>query len=185
MRPEGDAVTAPPDRPIPLYAPETPLPAVAYVPGRTARPGAAAHPAPHAAAVPASERSASGRTGDRAPLAASPAFRHGVDLFNHGFYWEAHEAWEELWLPLPRDGVESALLQGLIQAAAALLKLRTGARSPAATIWERGRARLVQVAERSPHGVALGVPIDAVISALDVATKRGALPEPPPLILLA
>jgi Domain of unknown function (DUF309) len=21
---------------------------------------------------------------------------HGLDLFNHGYYWEAHEAWESL-----------------------------------------------------------------------------------------
>ncbi|TGQ49534.1 DUF309 domain-containing protein, partial [Mesorhizobium sp. M1C.F.Ca.ET.210.01.1.1] len=24
-------------------------------------------------------------------------FRWGIDLFNHGYYWEAHEAWEPLW----------------------------------------------------------------------------------------
>ncbi|MET2831203.1 DUF309 domain-containing protein [Mesorhizobium shangrilense] len=28
---------------------------------------------------------------------SSNAFRWGSDLFNHGYYWEAHEAWEPLW----------------------------------------------------------------------------------------
>ncbi len=27
----------------------------------------------------------------------SPAYLRGIDLFNAGYYWEAHEAWEPLW----------------------------------------------------------------------------------------
>jgi hypothetical protein len=47
----------------------------------------------------------------------------GVDLFNHFFFWEAHEAWEGLWASAPRGTSRSLLLQGLIQIAAALLKV--------------------------------------------------------------
>jgi predicted metal-dependent hydrolase len=42
----------------------------------------------------------------------------GIDLFNGGRFFAAHEAWEEIWrstTPEPRD-----LFQGLIQVAAAL-----------------------------------------------------------------
>jgi predicted metal-dependent hydrolase len=45
------------------------------------------------------------------------ALARGADLFNQGLYWEAHEAWEELWLALEDE--ERLFVQGLIQVAAA------------------------------------------------------------------
>jgi uncharacterized protein len=44
-------------------------------------------------------------------------FQHGVSLFNRKKFFEAHEAWEEIWLraTLP----EKTFLQGLIQVTAA------------------------------------------------------------------
>jgi uncharacterized protein len=44
---------------------------------------------------------------------------HGIDLFNEQQYWEAHEAWEEIWKV--SKGEQKVFYQGLIQAAAALL----------------------------------------------------------------
>jgi len=44
----------------------------------------------------------------------------GVGLFNRGLYWEAHEAWEQLWLELEDE--PKLFLQGLIQLAAAYHK---------------------------------------------------------------
>jgi hypothetical protein len=45
-----------------------------------------------------------------------------VDLFNEGYYWEAHVFWERLWA-LPETEPElRPRLQGLIQVAAACLK---------------------------------------------------------------
>lgn len=70
-------------------------------------------------------------TVDLDALAAHDDFRHGVDLFNHGFPWEAHEAWEPLWFAAPRERPERALLQGLIHAAAAVVKARGGANEAA------------------------------------------------------
>ena len=43
------------------------------------------------------------------------ALASGAELFNRGQYWEAHEAWEELWLEL--DDQEKLFVQGLIQGA--------------------------------------------------------------------
>ncbi|MCX5745889.1 MAG: DUF309 domain-containing protein, partial [Proteobacteria bacterium] len=63
------------------------LPSVAYVPGASPR------------ADRPRDRHATSH-GDR--LATDEDFRHGVDLFNHGFPWEAHEAWEPLWRAAPR-----------------------------------------------------------------------------------
>ena len=45
------------------------------------------------------------------------ALARGADLFNRGLHWEAHEAWEELWLAL--DDEPKLFMQGLIQVAAA------------------------------------------------------------------
>jgi predicted metal-dependent hydrolase len=48
----------------------------------------------------------------------SRLFQEGIELFNRGRFFAAHEAWEEIWrstTPEPRD-----LFQGLIQIAAAL-----------------------------------------------------------------
>ena len=48
---------------------------------------------------------------------------YGVDLFNRFYFWEAHEAWEGLWAAVERDTPLALMLQGLIQVAAALLKM--------------------------------------------------------------
>lgn len=50
-------------------------------------------------------------------------YLYGIDLFNHGYWWEAHEALEAVWLAA---GQKSTLcgkfVQGLIQLAGAQLK---------------------------------------------------------------
>lgn len=43
----------------------------------------------------------------------------GIDLFNEGHYWHAHEAWEIVWKHSKGD--EKLFYQALIQTAAALL----------------------------------------------------------------
>jgi predicted metal-dependent hydrolase len=46
---------------------------------------------------------------------------HGIALFNSGKFWEAHEAWEKIWMNHPEDG--RFFIQGLIQLAAAYHQL--------------------------------------------------------------
>jgi sugar phosphate isomerase/epimerase len=53
-------------------------------------------------------------------------YLYGIDLFNHGYYWEAHEAWEAVWQVVGRSGVEATWLKGLIKLAAAGVKAREG-----------------------------------------------------------
>ena len=48
--------------------------------------------------------------------------RLGADRFNAGLYFEAHEAWEEVWLDAERP--LRHFYQGLIQVAAAFVHLR-------------------------------------------------------------
>jgi hypothetical protein len=52
-----------------------------------------------------------------------------IDLFNEGFYWEAHEAFELLWKGLPQ-GPYRWLLQAIILSAAAVLKSEMGFEAP-------------------------------------------------------
>ena len=47
---------------------------------------------------------------------------YGVDLFNHRYWWEAHEAWEAIWLAAGRNSQAGCFIQGLIQLAAGQLK---------------------------------------------------------------
>jgi hypothetical protein len=59
---------------------------------------------------------------DLSPAERRRLFRHGIDLFNRGDFFAAHETWEEIWrstAPEPRT-----LFQGLIQVAAALHQIR-------------------------------------------------------------
>ena len=58
--------------------------------------------------------------------ARHPAFLFGVDLFNTGFFWEAHEVWEPCWMALAPNSRERTACQALIQGANACLKLRFG-----------------------------------------------------------
>lgn len=50
----------------------------------------------------------------------------GQRLFNGGYYWEAHEAWEHLWLSLGRTTEEALAVKGLIKLAASGVKCREG-----------------------------------------------------------
>lgn len=91
------------------------IPAQAYVPGRTARPPDGLFDPIRASAQP-------GMTPD--VLAQCAAFRHGVLYIERGFYWEAHEVLEPVWMALPEGSVERRFVQALIQTANGLLKLR-------------------------------------------------------------
>ena len=70
-------------------------------------------------------------------------FQYGIDLFNTGHYWDAHESWEEIWQELgdePEDDWE-ILLRGLIQIAAGLhclfLKKERGSRGNLKKGWSK------------------------------------------------
>ncbi len=57
---------------------------------------------------------------------ACEAYLWGIDLFNAGFYWEAHESWEAVWHAAGRRGAVADWCKGLIKLAAAGVKAREG-----------------------------------------------------------
>ncbi len=66
----------------------------------------------------------------RCPISVSDAnwtntapYLHGFMLYAQGFYWEAHEVWEPVWLAASPNSRERRLLAALIQTTNAALKL--------------------------------------------------------------
>ncbi len=82
-------------------------------------------------------------------------WRKGLSLFEEGLFWEAHEAWEELWLLCHRESCAGLVLRGLIQAAAACLKSVRGEERGVAILSARAAATLRSAAVSSWNGVDL------------------------------
>jgi hypothetical protein len=119
------------------YAPTIPLPPYSYVPGHglphpVTDPAGHLYGVQHEPPIPAADVARlptepdSRRQALAALLAAHPQWLHALDLFNEGFYWEAHEAWESFWNALGRTSSEAQFVQGLILLAAAAVKVREG-----------------------------------------------------------
>jgi Domain of unknown function (DUF309) len=69
-------------------------------------------------------------------------YLYGVDLFNSGYWWEAHAAWEALWKTTRRGETAGRFLQGLIQIAAALVQHRAGRMGGARKLASKALAKL-------------------------------------------
>jgi len=67
----------------------------------------------------------------------SAGLTRGIDLFNSGRYWDAHEAWEAEWMP-DRQGPDAGFYKGLIQVAAGCLHYSRRNRRGAVNKWRSG-----------------------------------------------
>jgi hypothetical protein len=119
----GSDKPVPPERPVEgrpgapaLFLPKLPFPPYRFVPGH------APHPFAHRDGYAYGER-------PEAPPFRTPGqwkrnrpFLRGVDFFNRGWWWEAHEAWESYWhVTAGKDSQQHDLFKGLIQLAACAL----------------------------------------------------------------
>src|SRR6266540_3374587 len=88
------------------------------------------------------------------PPARTPeeALARGIEHFNAGRYFQAHEAWEEGWHPAPEP--ERDFWQGITQVAVGLVHRGRGNAHGAATLLRRGARRLQNYGD-----VHLGVPV--------------------------
>ncbi len=162
------------------------LPPYAHMPGRTPHPRADPRGHSHGEDEPRAEA--------RPPedWAQTPAYLLGVDLYNQGFYWEAHEAWEALWHAHGHHGEQADFLKALIQTSAAQLK-RCLQQSRGTRIHaQRSHAALSALRDRvGPHF--MGIELDAFLAQhrdwfqreaktfpyLRPRTLRNPPPEPP------
>ena len=116
-----------------MVTPALTLPPRPYLPGQTERPDEAIF-------EPLKEGLAPGVAPD--DLAQSAAFLGGQEAFAQGYFWEAHELWEAVWMVLPPASAERHLLQGLIQLANGGLKARMGRENAARRIAALAEAAL-------------------------------------------
>jgi len=135
----------------PRYAPERAFPPYAYLPGRD----------PHPTGDPRGHSFGAESGAPPRHLAAdrwreNEDYLFGCDLYNHGYLWEAHEAWEGLWHLARADTDQADLLQGLIQCAAACLKIPMDQPRGRERLAENGTARLERVA-RAHGGAYMGL----------------------------
>jgi predicted metal-dependent hydrolase len=63
--------------------------------------------------------------------------KQGIELFNSGLYWDAHEVWEHVWMP-DRKGPDGGFYKGLIQVAAGCLHYGRRNRRGAVNKWRSG-----------------------------------------------
>ncbi len=85
------------------------LPPYTYVPGQT----------PHPFSDPQGHSYGLHEAG---PFDLDERFHRGLVLFQNGYFWEAHEAWEQAWIVLGRKGEQANYIKGLIKLAAAGVK---------------------------------------------------------------
>ncbi len=156
----------------PRYAPSRAFPPYTYVPGQQPHPfsdplgHSFGQPRPHPPAI------------DWTTGSASDAFRFALDLFNHGFYWEAHEQWEGLWEAVGRKGLLADFLKGLIHLAAAGVKVREGVPQGVRSHTSRARELFDHVLTATP-----GWPLHLGIDAKELV-QRLQQPELPSLHLI-
>lgn len=114
------------------------LPAYRHVPGLSPHP--VNHPDGHSYRPPGSPEPHGDPAIERLPdgWATCVSYLFGIDLFNHRYFWEAHEAWEEVWHAVGHRTVPGHFVQGLIQISAAHLKRHVGN--------SRGVAKLLRAA---------------------------------------
>lgn len=126
---------------------EMPLPPYRHVPGQNARPD---------------EAFFEGVKADR-----ETAWLYGIRLLNSGFYWEAHEVLEPVWLDARPNSRERYLVQAVIHLANGLLKeamVRPNARRRLAAL---ARGRLLE-AFPDGRGQLMGVDAAQAIASADM-----------------
>jgi hypothetical protein len=122
-----------------------PLPPYRHVPGLTPHP--VRDPSGHLFGVEESAPSAACRH----PLQQwqeCTEYLYGADLFNRAFLWEAHEAWEVVWIDAGKSTEPAEFVQGLIQISAALLRSHLGTPRGAENLVTKARTRLQRVEEQ-------------------------------------
>ena len=103
------------------------------------------------------------------------AYREGIDLFNRGQFWHAHEAWEARWLS--SSGQPRQFIQGLIQVAAALVHWQRGNQRGLRLNWQKAQVKFTAV-----PSIYAGLDLGALATWMDAMLAQ-AVTSPPTLML--
>ena len=131
-------VVPPPEPPPRLRVPDWSLPAYRFVPGLNAHPFR--HPSGHMytdGSAPQAPHWASER-----PWQMDRLWLRGLDLFDHRYFWECHEAFEGIWHQAEAGSGVHTLCQGLIQSSAFVLKVHMGHDKAAAVLFSSAQSKL-------------------------------------------
>lgn len=90
-----------------------------------------------------------------------PAFRYGIELYAHGYFWEAHEVWESVWLATAPNSRERHLMAALIQLTNACLKLVMQQHRAAARLLQETTDRLLDCGSET-DGLLMGFDIKSL-----------------------
>ena len=136
------------------YVPDFPLPPYSYVTGRFPHPtrDEAGHSFGHTFKVSVAPSE------DTWPRCRE--YLLGIDLFNFGYYWEAHEVWEAVWNACGRRGKTADFVKGLIKLAAAGVKAREGRAAGVRTHADRAAAlfeKILAASDAQPTFFGLGL----------------------------
>ncbi len=96
---------------------------------------------------------------DAAAWRENVPYLYGMALFEAGFYWEAHEVWEPVWMNCAPNSPERHLLQALIQYANAALKRDMGRARATRRLIEDCSKHLGRLPRRSGEDALMGVDI--------------------------
>lgn len=105
-----------PVNPVTRRYSQRPFPAYRYVPGKAPHP--TRDPEGHSWNKPMEQLDSF----DVSQWQSCEEYLYGIDLFNHSYWWEAHEALEAVWVTAGRTTETGLFIQGLIQIAVAHLK---------------------------------------------------------------
>ncbi|MBI1387962.1 MAG: DUF309 domain-containing protein [bacterium] len=139
--------------------PHRPFPAYAFIPGKTPHP----------------VRDPRGHSYGHVPDPAEPLsvknwrenelYLYGIDLFNHGYYWEAHEAWEDVWNATGHEKHPARFCKALIQFTAVGVKALEGRILGVRTLSKCAKRGFVSLSLEllPPDGRYLGLSLAALI----------------------
>lgn len=104
-------------------------------------------------------------------------YLYAIDLFNFGYWWEAHEVLEGVWMQSGRKTELALFIQGIIQISAALLKDSQGNGRGAILLSTKGLAKL-----KRQSAFFLGVEVDRFIKDIE-SYFSGVTPVLPRILL--
>ncbi len=103
-------------------------------------------------------------------------YRYGIDLFNHGYYWESHETWEAVWVAAGRRGPVADFLKALIKLAAAGVKCREGNQAGVRRHARRAEALFRSVQDAIQTESYFGLRLDDLLHFSKIAASTSADP---------
>jgi uncharacterized protein len=147
------------------------LPAYSFVPGQFPHPHSDADGHRFGSGLPPADAV------DPDRWASSRHYLLGIDLFNCGYYWEAHEIWEAAWNASGRAGPVANVLKALIQLAVVGVKARQGMPDSAVAHARRAAELLQQVRNDTGQAHLLGLDLAALEMIAETLAERPPLPR--------